>query len=170
MGVFAALAYVVTLLIRIPLFGFLTLDPKDTVIGIAGFILGPLAAIGITLIVASLEIMISGTGLIGFLMNAAASITFVVIATLLYRRNPSFKGAIVGLLVGAITMTAVMLFLNYLLTPIYMGIPRADVAAMLVPALLPFNIMKSLLNAVLILLLYRPVMRALDAVGFSLEE
>ncbi|MCL2819112.1 MAG: ECF transporter S component [Actinomycetia bacterium] len=164
-GVFTALAYVVTFLIRIPVFGFLTLDPKDAVIGIAGFLLGPVAVVVIAVIVSALEMMISATGPIGFVMNVASTLAFVGLATVIYRQAPSFKRALIGLLVGAVSVTVVMLILNYLLTPIYMGVPRADVAAMLIPVLLPFNLIKSFVSGVLVLLLYQPVMRAYESIG-----
>jgi len=166
-GVFTALAYVVTFLVRIPVFGFLTLDPKDTIIAIAGFILGPMAVVAITIIVAGLEMMISGTGPIGFVMNVVSTVVFVGIAVFFYRRDPSIKSVLTGLVVGGLAATAMMLLLNYLLTPIYMGVPRADVVALMVPVLLPFNLVKALVNGALILLLYKPVTRALETIGLD---
>jgi riboflavin transporter FmnP len=167
MGVFAALAYVAMYLIRIPVFGFLTLDPKDAVIGVAAFIIGPLWAFLIAIVVAILEMPISGTGIIGLAMNVASTIAFVGIAAAVYRRKPTFMNALIGLLLGTLCATALMLALNYLLTPLYMGMPRSDVAALLVPVLLPFNLSKGAINGALIMLLYTPVMRALDAIGFT---
>ena len=42
-----------------------------------------------------------------------------------------------------------------------MGTSRADVAAMLLPIILPFNLLKGCLNAALTALLYRPVVQGL---------
>ena len=50
---------------------------------------------------------------------------------------------------------------NYLLTPIYMGYPREAVAAMLPTVFFPFNLIKGLLNAVILILIYKPVVRGL---------
>jgi len=58
-------------------------------------------------------------------------------------------------------MVLVMLFWNYLITPLYMGIPRAAVAELLLPAFLPFNLLKGGINAGVTLVLYQPVARAL---------
>ena len=58
-------------------------------------------------------------------------------------------------------MVAVMIAWNYLLTPLYMGTPRADVAEMLLPVFLPFNLLKGILNSAIILLLYRPTVQGL---------
>ena len=165
MGIFAALAYVAMYFIRIPVFGFLTFEPKDAVIGIAAFILGPLPAMVIAVIVAALEMQISGTGLIGFGMNVASTIAFVGVASLIYHRNRSLGGALIGLIAGGLCATVLMLFLNYLITPLYMGRPRSEVVKLLVPVLLPFNLAKALVNGTLIIALYKPVMRALSAIG-----
>ena len=59
-------------------------------------------------------------------------------------------------------MTVVMLLYNYFLTPIFLGYPRAAVAAMLVPIFLPFNLLKGGLSAGIAMLLYKPVRIALD--------
>ena len=70
-----------------------------------------------------------------------------------------------GLVLGTIFMTLVMLAWNYVLTPIYMGTPRAAVATMLIPVFLPFNLLKGSLNAAITLLLYRPLVRGLRSAG-----
>ena len=46
-------------------------------------------------------------------------------------------------------------------TPIYQGLPREAVAAMLVPVFLPFNLVKGGMNMATTLLLYKPVVTAL---------
>ena len=63
--------------------------------------------------------------------------------------------------IGVVCMTLTMMLWNYLVTPIYMGYPREAVAAMLLPIFLPFNLIKSVLNAVFTMLLYKPLMRVL---------
>ena len=62
---------------------------------------------------------------------------------------------------GALLMTVLMLLWNYLITPLYMHTARADVAAMLVPVFLPFNLLKGCLNATITVLLYKPVVQGL---------
>ena len=58
-------------------------------------------------------------------------------------------------------MVLVMLLWNYLITPIYMGYPREAVVKLLVPAFLPFNLIKGGLNAAMTMILYKPVITAL---------
>ena len=71
------------------------------------------------------------------------------------------RGAILGLGLGVLMLTGVMLLWNYLITPIYQGLPREAVAAMLVPVFLPFNLVKGGMNMAATLLLYKPVVTAL---------
>ena len=76
------------------------------------------------------------------------------------------SGAVIGLAAGALTMTCVMLLWNYLITPLYLGYSREAVAKLLLPAFLPFNLIKSGLNAALTFLLYKPVITALRKSGY----
>ena len=52
-------------------------------------------------------------------------------------------------------MVSAMLLWNYLITPLYMGYPREAVAELLLPAFLPFNLLKSGLNSGITFLLYK---------------
>ena len=54
-----------------------------------------------------------------------------------------------------------MMLWNYLVTPLYMDVSREAVVSMLLPAFLPFNLLKAGLNAGFTFLLYRPVVTAL---------
>ena len=54
-----------------------------------------------------------------------------------------------------------MMLWNYLIAPIYMGYPREAIAELLLPAFLPFNLIKGGLNAAITMLLYKPVVTAL---------
>ncbi len=162
-GVLCAVAFAAVALCRIPTpFAFLKYEPKDVVIVISGFMLGPLAAATITLVTALIEyISISDTGLIGFAMNIISSVGFAVTAGLIYKRVHTFKGAVLSLISGVIVMTCLMLLWNYLITPLYMGRSREEIALMLIPVFLPFNLMKGIINSIITLLIYKPVVRAL---------
>ena len=162
MAMLCALAYLVMLVGRIPIVLFLKYDPKDIVIAIGGFIFGPLSAFVISAVVALIEMVtISATGPIGCIMNILSSCCFACTASFIYQKRHTLKGAIMGLVAGALATTAFMLLWNYLITPIYMGMPRAAVAAMLVPVFLPFNLSKYALNAAITMLIYKPVVNAL---------
>jgi len=168
MAMFAALAYIIMAVGRIPISSvdFLKYDPKDVILVIGGFILGPMPGLAITLVVALIEMVtVSSTGPIGFLMNFLSSAAFLWPAAALYKRRHTLRGATAGLAVGVLLMTALMLMWNYFITPYYMGYPREAVAAMLVPVFLPFNLIKGGLNAAITMLVYKPVSRALKKSG-----
>lgn len=166
LAMLCAVAFVIVALVRIPAVLFLNYEPKDVIIAFGGFLYGPVAALVISLVVSFLEFLtISSTGWIGMVMNFLSSAAFAGTAALVYRKKHTLTGAVIGLVLGSLAMTVVMLVWNYALTPLYMDTPRADVAAMLVPVFLPFNLLKSGLNSAITILLYRPLVQSLRRVG-----
>ena len=172
-AMFTALAFIAVLISKVipNVAGFLSYEPKDAIIVIAGFIFGPMSCVLISLLGALIEMLtISQTGIYGFLMNAVASCAFTVPAAVVYKRVHSQKGAMLGLALGVLTMAGTMLLWNYVITPYYMGVDRAVVAGMLAKVFLPFNLVKGGLNAALTLLLYKPVVTALRRAGLVEES
>lgn len=162
----SAISFMLVFLVRIPIVLFLHYEPKDVIIVLGGFIWGPLTALLVSLICAFIELItISMDGILGFVMNVLASAVFACTAALIYKRNHSVKNAVLGLIAGSVLMIGIMLLWNYIITPIYLNIPREQVVALLVPAILPFNFIKASLNSALALLLYRPLINALRAAG-----
>ena len=165
-GMFIAIAYVLTLVGQLVpnVAGFLSYDPKDVAVVIIGFIMGPMASVLVSVVTSLIEMVsVSSTGPIGFLMNVLSTCAFAVPAAILYRKMHNQKGAVLGLLAGIVCMAVCMLLWNYIVTPLYMGVPREVVAGMLASVFLPFNLIKGALNAVLTMLLYKPVVGSLRA-------
>jgi riboflavin transporter FmnP len=166
LAMLTALSFVVMAISRIlpPMVLFLKYDPKDIVITIGGFLYGPVAALTITTAVAFLEMFtVSNTGPIGLVMNIISGCSFSCTAAFIYKRNRSLKGAIIGLMAAWLFTTAVMVMWNYLITPLYMNVQRTQVVELLIPAFIPFNLVKGGLNASLTMLLYKPIKAALLA-------
>ena len=113
---------------------------------------------------------VSDTGPIGCLMNMLATASFCCTAAFVYKKMHTRKGAVIGLTLGVIAQVAVMLLWNYLITPIYQGVPRDVVAGMLPTVFLPFNLVKGGLNMGLILVLYKPVVTALRRAKLAPES
>ena len=163
-AMFAAVSFVAVLVSKVipNVAGFLSYEPKDAIIVIAGLLYGPLTSVLISVIVSFIEmITISGTGPYGFLMNVVSTCAFAVPAAWFYQKHRTQKGAVIGLALGVMTMVAAMLLWNYIITPFYMGVPRDVVAGMLMTVFLPFNLVKGGINAGLTLLLYKPIVNAL---------
>ena len=170
-GMLCAMAYVAMLAVHIKVFDFLTLDPKDAVIAVGGFILGPLAAVTISAVVSLVEMLtVSDTAYIGFFMNFFSTAAFAFTASLIYEKKRTYGGAIGGLCVGVAAMTVVMLLWNYLITPLYMGVPREQVAAMLPTVFLPFNLVKGIINMALTLMIYKPLIIILRNTGIVMPS
>ena len=168
MAMLAAVAWVVTYLCKaIPsVLGFLDFEFKSVVICIGGFTLGPAAAVILSILVPVVEFFTySGTGPYGLIMNIAATASFCCPACYLYKRRHTMTGAVVGLTVGTVALTVVMVLWNYLITPLYQGTPREVIATMLLPVFFPFNLTKGGLNMAATLLLYKPVVTALRKAG-----
>lgn len=165
MAMLAAMAYIMVAVVRIPVILFLKYEPKDVVITVGGFIFGPVSAFVISLVVSLVEMAtISETGPIGCLMNLISTCAFSCTAALIYKKKHTLTGAVLGLLTGTVTMVAVMLLWNWLITPIYMETPREVVEDMLLPVFLPFNALKAGLNTAIILWVYKPLTVALRKV------
>lgn len=164
MAMFTALAFAAVAFIRIPVMMWLSYEPKDVLLTIGAFLLGPIEGIIMTVVVSLLELVtISNTGAIGLLMNIFSSCLFVCTASLIYHRKRSLAGALIGLICGALLATGGMLLWNYLITPLYMETTRQQVAGLLVPLFLPFNLLKTALNATLTMLLYKGISSTLRA-------
>jgi riboflavin transporter FmnP len=80
-----------------------------------------------------------------------------------YQRNTSFRGAIIGMAIGAVVCLATVIIANIIVTPLYMGAPRETVIGMIVPVLLPFNVLKIALNCVITAFVYKPISKALES-------
>lgn len=164
-AMFTAIAYVTMLFIHIQV-GFLTMDVKDAVITLCGLFFGPVSALFISVLVPVLELFTtSETGVYGLIMNIIGSVSFTVVVALFYKWKKTIWGAVAGLLSGAGIMTAVMMVANLFITPYYMGTTMEAVRGLIPTLLLPFNLLKGVINVGVVLLLYKPLSRALHKIG-----
>ena len=166
-GVFCALAYVCCVLFHFKA-GFLSFDLKDAVMTVAAMLFGPIYGLAMSIIVSTIESLTIGTTeFYGYIMDILSSVTFICVGSFIYSRMRNMAGALLGMAMSIVTMTAVMLGANLIITPFYMGVTSADVAAMIPTILLPFNLTKAVFNAALVFILYKPIARALRLSGFT---
>ena len=171
LAMLAAVSYIIVALIRIPVVLFLNYEPKDVIVTIGGFLLGPMASFLVSLVVSLVEMVtFSSTGPIGALMNLLSTCAFACTASFVYKKRHTMAGAIWGLGLGAVMMIAVMLLWNWLITPLYMGVSREAVEGMLLPMFLPFNALKACLNSAFVLILYKPLVSALRKTGLVAQK
>lgn len=159
-AVLCAIAYLVSLVFPFKV-QFLTFDLKDAIIAISALMYGPVAGLISSVIVPFIEfITTSETGVYGFIMNFLSSAAFSVTAGFIYKYRKSFSGAIISMCASVFAVTAVMLIANLFITPYYMHVPREMVVELIPALLLPFNLIKSVVNASLTLLIYKPITAA----------
>ncbi|MBQ7384109.1 MAG: ECF transporter S component [Clostridia bacterium] len=164
-AMFSALAYASMFVIKIPV-QFLDLEIKDSITVLCGLIFGPLAAVSVSVVVPLIQLMtISSTGWYGLVMNILSSLSFSLTVSLIYKYRKTFYGAITALISGVLAMTAVMMLANLFITPFYMGVPRSDVVSLIPTLLLPFNLVKAILNAAIVLMFYKPVSTIMKGIG-----
>ncbi len=165
LGLFVALSYASLFVCHFKL-DFLSFEPKDAIIIISSFTYGPLAGVTVAVVTAIIEMLtISTTGLYGLLMNIASSAVLAAVAGVIYKHKRTMLGAVVSLAAAVASMTAAMTAANVLVTPFYMGAPRQAVIDMLVPMIIPFNVVKGIFSASIAMLLYKPFVTALRASG-----
>lgn len=162
-ALFCAVAAICTLFLEFPILPgvtFLKYDPSAIIALIAGFAFGP-ATGAVVSTVSYLPHIATQSGLYGMVMAIIATLSLVLPASLVYKRNTTFKGAIAGMAIGAVACLACCIAANVVITPIYMGAPTQVVVDMIVPTLLPFNLIKIAINCVVTALVYKPVAKAL---------
>ena len=138
---------------------WLKYDPSGIVSLVAGFAYGPAAA-AIVSVLGFLPHLFTNPW--GTLMAVLVALALSVPAALIYRRNKTRKGAVIGIIVGAIVALVVAIVGNLIVTPFYAHMTTAQVVALIVPALLPFNALKFTIHGVVTFLIYKPISNLLN--------
>lgn len=174
----SAMAAVLMVIFKFPLPfapAFMTVDFGDVPTLVAGFALGPVAGI-ITVILKNLiNLIISGTqtAFVGELSNIIVGSIFVGVSALIYQNHRNRKYAAIGLIVGVILMSIVATLSNYYVVfPLYAKafkmpleafvsmVPKSNTLVtsfkdIMIFAVVPFNIVKGLLNSMVTILIYK---------------
>lgn len=164
MAMLVAVSVVLVYLVHFPIIpavAFLEYDPADIPILIGAFAYGPAAGILLTVVASVIQgLTVSAqSGLYGILMHTIATSVLVLVASGIYRLRHTKRGAMVALICGTLGMGLVMMPANHFITPLFMGVPVDAVDALLLPAILPFNLIKAGVNSLLTFLIYKTVSR-----------
>ena len=166
LGMLAAVAIVLVALIHFPILpmaSFLEYDPADVPILIGTFLFGPWAGLGLTIVVSVLQgVTVSAqSGWIGIVMHILATGAFSLTAGFIYQKKHTRAGAALALVAGSVVMATVMVGCNLVFTPIFMGTGVGEVVAMLVPVIIPFNLLKAGINSIATFIIYKPLSKFL---------
>lgn len=58
---------------------------------------------------------------------------------------------------AGLVQTAAMVLMNMIFTPLFMGAPLETVLALMIPAIIPFNVLKAGINGVITFFLYKSI-------------
>lgn len=175
MAVLGVVSFVLMLFeFQIPIFAlFLKMDLSDIPVLLAGFSMGPLAAVVVAVVKNLLHAFITQTAFIGEIANFVTGILIAVPASLIYEHNNNKKGAIIGMIVGTITMAVGMSFFNYYVAvPLYQKLLKiplefivsagtkvtpliVDLKTLTVYSILPFNILKGVFVTLITSVIYK---------------
>ena len=140
----------------LPAAPFLTYDPSLMPAMVCGFAFGPGAGFAVGAVAAVIHGLILGEW-VGSLMNICATLFFVVPAAAIYARKHTFVCAIAGLLVGCVIATAGPVLTN-LTIGVWFWYGSADaIIPLMLPAVVPFNLIKTVLNSALTLVVYKAI-------------
>ncbi len=168
MGMLTALSivalYAIPRISLIPAAPFLEYDAADIPVLIGSLVLGPVPGLVILLAVCLIQALTvsASSGIIGFFMHFVASSVLVLIPSLIYKKKKSVVSLIIGLVLGTIGMTAVMIPLNIVFTGIFLGAGTQTVVQMLIPAIIPFNLLKASINSFVTFAVFTPVSKILE--------
>jgi len=115
LGVFAALSMVLYNWASFSMPGFpvfLSFDFSNIPILLAGFMLGPVAGVVVVVARFLLKMPFSGTFFIGETSDLILGLTFVLISSIIYKYKRNFKGAILGISLGAVFMIGMAVIIN----------------------------------------------------------
>lgn len=174
----------ILMLFEIPVWfapSFYEIDLSDAVILLGGFALGPIPAAIMELIKNVLNLLLNGTMTagVGELANFIMGCALVVPASLIYKYRKTFKGAILAMVIGILSLVLVSCVINYfVMIPAYVyfmgfeldaiiGMASAvnasvhSLATLILFATAPFNLLKGVICAVVNLLLYKRLSKVL---------
>lgn len=163
-GILAGMSLVLELFVHFPVLAaapFLLYSPGDLPIIVAAVVVGPFAGVAAAFINATLFVVFTGQGgPWGAFMHFIASGGMAMVIGFLWKKTGKLH---LAMLAGILTRAALMIPLNLLVTPIYTGAPRAVVMNMIVPVIIPFNLVHAGLNTVLSYALLRALPERLIA-------
>jgi riboflavin transporter FmnP len=174
---------------------FYKLDFSEIPVLFGAFAYGPVAGVMIELVKIIVRTAITGTRTygVGEFANFLIGISLVLPASLIYYRRKTKKRALIGLVVGTLSMASIGALLNaFVLLPAYaffMSTPDnavtvdmfvqmgtlvnpmiTNVTTLILFAVTPFNILKGIVTSVVVLLIYKRLSMIIKSHDHLIEE
>ncbi|WP_242844343.1 ECF transporter S component [Candidatus Soleaferrea massiliensis] len=162
LALMAAMSIMLLYLIRFPIFPaapFLEYDPANIPIFIATYLYGPFSGLAVTAVTCLIQgfTVSSSSGVIGILMHFFATGSFVLVAGFLFRKHKNGRRLVFASVSGALAIVGMMVLWNLVFTPLFMGTPVEAVLQMLVPVIIPFNLIKAGVNVLIAAFVYKGI-------------
>jgi riboflavin transporter FmnP len=152
-GMLGAVAFILMATIQVPVLPsapYLRYDPSDVIGLIAVLLAGPVAGVAVVALKDMLYLLFRARSIFGPLANFVAVATFVGVAGWMLRgRKLSLSSLVAACAVGGLARVLVMIPTNYVILNLQFGMPPARVSDLLVPVIIPFNALATILNTVL---------------------
>ncbi len=175
-AILAAVASVL-FLFEIPVVAFYKLDLSNIPVMLGAFAMGPLPGLVILFLKSLIGLLHSSSAGIGELADFLMGAALLLPAAVIYYKNKTRKGALVGMAIGTVCMIVVSIFVNkFIMLPFYMGAFHMDMDAILKFAGIaavdsewkllllvtgPFNLLKGVVLSLVTFLIYKPLSRIL---------
>ncbi|MGL5972953.1 MAG: ECF transporter S component [Oscillospiraceae bacterium] len=165
-GLSISLSIVLVYFIRFPIFPiapFLEYDPADIPIFILTFLFNFKYGLYATLLVSIIQgfTVSASSGIIGILMHIFATGTYVIVFGILSKK---MKNLYLSCTICTLCMTLSMVIWNIVFTPFFLGTPISAVLSIMVPAIIPFNIIKAGLNSIISIFIYKSLKNKIKAI------
>lgn len=166
-GILSAIAFILMMFEFpiIPAFPWLKIDLSDMPALMGAFAFGPLAGVIIELLKNILNILLMGTatGGVGEFANFLIGISFIVPAAIVYKKFRTRKSAILGMLLGTVSIIVIGILANvFILLPLYgMHMDSKQLMAYILVGLIPINGLKAIINSVITLVLYKRLSKSI---------
>ena len=188
----AAILYILKFPIAAIFPSWLELNFSDIPALIGTFALGPVSGAIIVAVKILLELLFTGTStmFVGDFADLILGCAFVVPAGLIYKRNRTFRGALIGLVVGAVCSTALGILANWLiLVPFYIFAffggswdPLLSIMSAIFGnvtretfytyylwcSVLPFNVLRCIIAILVVLPVYKHISRIINRLNARL--
>ncbi|MDE6597319.1 MAG: ECF transporter S component [Clostridia bacterium] len=172
LAVFTALSFILRLpwfeFSIIPVVPFLKIDFSGVFVMIAGFALGPVAGVVVSVIKEFLyALCFTQTIGVGEVANILIMLPYILIPSIIYKKRKGIKAVLISLAIACVSQVVWSIPVNYLLTfpfylNLYAGTPWANGMKFYLTVwywAVLFNFVKTVIMTVAVLILYKPLSR-----------
>ena len=172
MALMVAISILLVYLVHFPIFPaapFLEYDPADIPIFIATYLYGPISGLIVTAVTCVIQgfTVSASSGVIGIIMHFFATGSFVLLAGFIFRKKKDNAHLAIASVSGTLIMTVSMVIWNMIFTPLFLGTPIDQVLPLMLPAIIPFNLIKAAVNALVAALVYKGIRQWIPQSNFE---